>query len=88
MRESFDVVVSADGSTASAETSGGGSGGSVFFISDEMDFHGEVHADGGMVLVLPLIDRVGRRSWRWRRRWRSDHVPVQRVHSHDLARSF
>ena len=42
-------MVSADGSTASAETSGGGSGGSVFFISDEMDFHGEVHADGGQV---------------------------------------
>lgn len=45
----WDVVVSADGSSASAETSGGGSGGSVFFISDEMDFHGEVHADGGRV---------------------------------------
>lgn len=36
-----------DGSVATAENSGGGSGGSIFVQSDWLEFHGQVQANGG-----------------------------------------
>lgn len=37
----------ADGGVATAENSGGGSGGSIFVQSDWLEFHGLVQANGG-----------------------------------------
>lgn len=39
--------LSADGAPASAETSGGGSGGSIFVEASYLEFYGFVHANGG-----------------------------------------
>lgn len=46
------VELIADGSAATSETSGGGSGGSIMLSSQYLTFHGYAHANGGMVIIL------------------------------------
>ena len=46
----------ADGSDATSETSGGGSGGSIFLVTETLAFHGYAHANGGNVLDAWMRD--------------------------------